>query len=106
LSLKDLEKAGLIRPQEEWGQGDLHSHVNRPSLMAAWVVAGISAVLMYVGNGGSATWVGLGGMLLFIVWFTCLSMHAVEVRRRAQAEREQSETPAPAAGTGESPADH
>ncbi len=98
MSLRDLERAGLLRPKEEWGQGDMHSHINRSSLIAAWVVAAVSAVLMYVGNGGQATWIGMCGMLAFVGWFTYLSMHAIDVRAQTEAQQEHSEAPMPAAG--------
>ncbi len=86
MSLDELRKAGLLLPREDWGKGDPHSKVNRTALAAAWLLAGISAGLMYFGDGHAATWIGLVGMLVFIVWFTYLSIHAVNVRRRMQLE--------------------
>ena len=86
MSLDELERAGLLLPKEEWGKGDQHSKVNRASLTGSWVIAGVSAILMYAGNGHVLTWVGLAGMLVFIAWFTYLSIHAVNVRHAAQLE--------------------
>ena len=107
MSLRDLQRAGLVRPKEEWGQADLHSSISRVSLISAWVVAAVSAVLMYVGNGGHVTWIGVCGMLVFIGWFTYLSMHAIDVRAQTESRQEQPEAPMPAAGDStESPSGH
>jgi len=86
LSLRDLERAGLILPKEQWGRHDMQSKVNRASLAAAWIMAGVSAVLMYAGNGLALTWVGLAGMLAFMAWFTYLSIQAINKRNREESE--------------------
>ncbi len=86
MSLDELERAGLLLPRQDWGKGDRHSKVNKGALVAAWTLAGVSAVLMYAGNGLAATWIGLVGMLVFIGWFTYLSVHAINVRYAAQLE--------------------
>ncbi len=90
VSIKDLEKAGLLLPRDQWGRKDIHSGVNRVGLMASWILAAISSVLMYVGNGQSLTWIGVGGMAVFLAWFTYLSIHAIHVRNRASAHVEGS----------------
>lgn len=86
MSLDELARAGLLLPKEDWGKGDKHSKVNRAGLTASWIVAGVSAILMYLGNGHVLTWIGLGGMLVFIAWFTYLSIHAINLRHAAQLE--------------------
>jgi hypothetical protein len=86
MSLDELEEAGLLLPRDDWGKGDPHSKVNKWALAAAWTLAGVSAVLMYAGNGLLATWIGLIGMLVFIGWFTYLSVHAINARHAAQLE--------------------
>ena len=86
MSLDELARAGLLLPKGDWGKGDQHSKVNRAALIASWVIAGVSALLMYIGNGHVLTWIGLGGMLVFIAWFTYLSIHAINLRYTAQLE--------------------
>lgn len=86
MSLDELARAGLLLPKEDWGKGDQHSKVNRAGLTATWVIAAVSAILMYLGNGHVLTWIGLGGMLVFIAWFTYLSIHAINLRYTAQLE--------------------
>ena len=90
MSIKDLEKAGLLLPRDQWGRYDVHSRVNRVGLMASWILAAASAVFMYVGNGRTLTWVGVIGMAVFLAWFTYLSIHAIHVRNQASAHAEAS----------------
>ena len=86
MSLRDLERAGLILPQEEWGKHDLRSKVNRPLLLSAWALAATSAVLTYVGNGLLLTWIGLAGLLLSLALFTRVSIVAIDKRNREEEE--------------------
>lgn len=93
MSIKDLETAGLLLPREQWGRYDVHSRVNRAGVIAAWITAVLSAVLIYVGNGCLLTWVGLAGMAVFLVLFTYLSIHAINVRNQASAHVEGGHSP-------------
>ena len=93
MSIKDLEKAGLLLPRDQWGRYDVHSRVNRAGVIAAWITAVLSAVLIYVGNGCLLTWVGLAGMAVFLVLFTYLSIHAINVRNQASAYEQDSRSP-------------
>lgn len=86
MSLRDLERAGLVLPKEEWGKHDLHSKVNRPQLLSTWALAAVSAVVMYLGNGHLLTWIGLAGMLLSLALFTRLSIMAINKRNREESE--------------------
>jgi hypothetical protein len=92
MSLRDLERAGLLLPQEEWGHHDLHSKVNRPLLLSAWAVAAISAVLTYLGNGLSLTWFGITGMLLSLILFTHVSIVAINKRNREEEQLWEQKT--------------
>lgn len=83
LSLKHLEDAGLLLPRDEWEKEDPHSYTSRTAVMFAWLIAAVSAVLMYVGDGHTLTWVGLMGMLIFLAWFTFISLRAIAMRDAA-----------------------
>lgn len=78
MSLEDLKRAGLILPEREWGKRGLRSAVNRPLLVLVGAGAVISSFLMYAGDGGLLTWLGMGLYLVFLLLFTALSLQAVE----------------------------
>ena len=83
MTLEDLEKAGILLPEEEWGQRSLETTVNQPAVIAVGAVAVVAAVLMYVGGGGTLTWVGTVAFLVDLAAFTWVSWRAVEKKRGA-----------------------
>ena len=84
MSLRDLEKMGLIRPKEQWG----HPHaVRRVPSIAVGVIAAMavaSVATMILADGGVLTWVAIGTFLLTLVVFTVLNVRATG----SEAERD------------------
>lgn len=88
MSLEELEEEGLLRPRDEWGQEDPHSHVSRSGLILSWIIGIIACAMMYLGGGEAITWIGLGVFFVFLVLFTYLSNHAIDIR--AEKEKEEA----------------
>lgn len=89
MTLEDLERDGMLLPREEWGQHDLHTTANQPAIFAVGVVGMASSVMIYWGNGGAFTWIGLVLSLAALAGFTVLSCQAVN---RQQIRRASDET--------------
>jgi len=88
VSLKDLQDAGVLLPEDEWGVHELHTSVNKPQLIAALALGLFSVILMYIGGGRALTFIGSGLFLIFMGWITYISVHAVKVQS-AQFDRER-----------------
>ena len=83
MSLKDLQDAGVLLPEDEWGAHDTTSGVNRVALVGCWVA------LMYVGGGHALTFVGAALFLAFMGCVTYVSIRGAEVQSsRFEEERE------------------
>ena len=89
MSLKHLQKAGMLLPEEEWGRHDLHTSVNKPMLVAALAVGLGSVIAMCVGAGGALTFLAGGVFILFMIWITHISIKAVNVQAAQFAEERQ-----------------
>ena len=77
MSLEDLEDAGVLLPREEWGKHEIKSRQNKLLILLPAVVAVVSVVLMYWGNGRLWTWVGLGLFLVALFAFTVAALQAI-----------------------------
>lgn len=77
MSLEQLEEDGLLRPREQWGRGHARSNVAKIPLLAVAIAAVASAGLMYFGNGGRVTWIGLGLFFLALAAFTAVSLRGI-----------------------------
>lgn len=90
LSLKHLEQLGVLLPREEWGRYDLASTVNSRWLAVVAILGVAALVLMYIGNGKTLTFVGIGLFLLFMGLITRVSLQAIEAQSaRFQRQREE-----------------
>ncbi len=89
MSLKDLHQAGVLLPRDEWGVHDLHTSVNKPMLLAAMALGLTSVVLMYVGGGGTLTFIAGGLFIGFMAWITHISIKAVNVQAAQFAEERE-----------------
>lgn len=87
MSLEDLERAGVLLPQEQWGRHDLHTTVSKPGLAALGGLAAISTVLMYSGDGSFYTWIGAGLFFIALFGLILLSLRAIE-KQSQTSERE------------------
>ncbi len=89
MSLKDLQEAGVLLPKEEWGVHDLHTSVNKPMLVAAFLLGMASVVMMYLGDGTTITFIGGALFLGFMAWITHISIKAVNVQAAQFAEEHE-----------------
>ncbi len=76
---QELEKDGMLAPRGEKATKDMHTHVNKGSLLVCAILAIISATSMYLGNGELLTWIGTGLFLLTLAWFTKISVKGTDV---------------------------
>ena len=77
MSLKDLEKMGLLKPEKEWVQGELTSTLP-PTLLAIITVIGIlGCITIGFGNGGFWTWIGIIAFLTALVAFVLLTVWSI-----------------------------
>lgn len=77
MSLEDLERAGLLLPQEQWGTQDIHTKVAKIPLIILGVLVLTASGLMFGGNGGWVTWIGLGLFFVVLAAFTWLSLRGI-----------------------------
>lgn len=90
MSLKDLQDHGILLPQEEWGLHDLHTSVNKPRLVAAFIFGIVAVSLMYFGAGQTLTFIGMVMFIGFLGWITHISVKAVEVQAAQFAEEREA----------------
>lgn len=89
MTQEDLQQAGILLPEEEWGRRSLDTTAGKPALAAVGAVALAGVILMYAGGGGPPTLVGTGLYVLGLLGFTGLSLRAVD----AQVDRAGHRTP-------------
>jgi hypothetical protein len=77
MPLEHLERDGILRPREEWGGRRPESNVARVPLLAAALLVPVAAALMFLGDGGVLTWVGLALYFVFLVAFTVISLRGI-----------------------------
>ena len=77
MSLSDLDKMKLLRPEKEWTGTPERSQV-KSFLAAVTATTGIAGcVLMAVGNGQALTWIGLLLFALALGSFTWVNLRGV-----------------------------
>lgn len=77
MSIRDLRKMGLLKPESEWT-----SKLPKSSVSIGWTIVWTSlaitgCVLMVQGDGGLMTWVGLTCFVVALVAFVRLSITSV-----------------------------
>lgn len=77
MGLKDLENAGVTLPRDQWGKHVVRTGVNRPAFLTCSASAVAGTVLMYLGDGGVATWLGAPLYLVSLFLAAALSFRAV-----------------------------
>lgn len=82
MSLGDLQKAGVLLPEEEWGERSLDSTMSRAGTLAAGALGILSAAGMYLGGGGTWTWIAAGVFVIDLLGFTLLAWRAVNAQNR------------------------
>jgi hypothetical protein len=93
MSLKDLRKLNLLRPEPEWSGTVPRSNVN-VILAAITGAAGIAGcVFMAIGNGGMMTWIALGVFGVALMTFTAVNVKAIgDVEQPKASDEEVQDT--------------
>jgi hypothetical protein len=87
MSIEDLREQGVLLPEEEWGEHRLETTVPLVPVAVGYVTAVLSLVAMYVGGGGTLTWIGAGTFLVALYTLTWMCDRAV-LRQRTRVRRE------------------
>ena len=100
MSLKDLRKLNLLRPEPEWSGTVPRSNVNvvLAGLTGAAGVAG--CVLMAIGDGGMLTWIAAGVFGLALAGFTAVNIRAIRETQASSDAQASSEASAGAQSSG------
>jgi hypothetical protein len=77
MSLKDLRKLGLLRPETEWSGRVPRTTVRSVSAGASAILGGAGCMAMVVGDGGLWTWLGLAGFGVALLVFTIVNVQAI-----------------------------
>ena len=90
MSIDDLREQGVLLPEEEWGEHRLETTVHVVPIAIGFGVAVASLVVIYVGDGGTLTWVGSGIFLVALYAVTWMCDRAV-LRQRERFREERRE---------------
>ena len=78
MSVSDLKKLGLLRPESDWDPKHTRSYV--PLLI--WLVMSTMAiggcVMLVLGDGGLITWIGLAVFSIALVGFVLMNISSVD----------------------------
>ena len=77
MSVSDLQKLGLLRPESKWDPKHTRSFVPRLSWMFLVLLSIGGCVMIALGNGGVVTWVGLLIFSVSLVCFVCMNILSV-----------------------------
>ena len=77
MSLSDLEKMKLLRPEDEWTGKSQRSDVQAPVASITALIGITGCVLMAIGNGQFLTWIGLLLFSLALGSFTWANLRGV-----------------------------
>lgn len=101
MTLDDLREQDVLLPEEEWGEHRLQTTVPEWRLAAAFALAGLCLVGVYLGDGGTVTWAATTVFLLSLLWITWICDRAIlRQRSRFREEREALGGPSPRAAAG------
>ena len=78
MSIRDLRKMGLLKPESEWTERLPRSSVSVVWAVAWTIIALAGCVLMVQGNGGTMTWVGLTCFVVALGGFVRLNIQSVQ----------------------------
>jgi hypothetical protein len=80
MALRDLVDLGLILPREHWGHTPSASRRTGIFTVLAALLGFTAALLIWFGQGGALTFVGIGLFLLDLLAFLLVTFMAVEDR--------------------------
>lgn len=69
-----LQDQGILRPVTERFTGELHTGVNTAQLLVVGALSLVSVLMIYLGDGGTWTWIGSVAFILLLIWFTWISI--------------------------------
>lgn len=78
MSLEELEAAGVLLPPEKWRKRKLKSRVARLPLLGMGALLPVSIGLIYFGDGGGPTWVGLAIFFAILAGFIRVSLRGIK----------------------------
>lgn len=71
---KELQEQGILTPEPHLGPKELGTSVNGRLLIVTGILAVAAVTAMFLGDGGTWTWVGTVLFFVAMFWFTWLSM--------------------------------
>ena len=77
MSLEELEDAGVLLPEENWGKMKTVSNMNPILVVIIGIMAIGSIFMMLIGDGMLMTFIGIGLFLLDLVLFTAYGIWAI-----------------------------
>lgn len=80
MALRDLDDLGLVLPREHWGHTPTASRRTGVLTFFAALLGLVAALLIWFGQGGTLTLVGIGLFLLDLLTFLMVTFMAVEDR--------------------------
>ena len=89
MSLSDLRKLDLLRPETQWSGRVPRANVNVPLAVVSAAMGIGGCVAMGFGDGGVVTWLGLGSFCVSLAIFMAVNLLAIG-RRRAADDPEDS----------------
>ena len=88
MSVSDLQKLGLLRPESDWDPKHTRSFVP----LFIWLIMAVMAiggcVMLVLGDGGILTWIGLGVFSIALIGFVL--MNIASVNRAIRSEGDES----------------
>ena len=86
MALRDLDQLGLLLPRKHWGHRPRASLRTTVFTVLASLLGLAAAAMIWFGQGGTLTFVGLGLFLMDLGLFLVVTFWAVEHRMEALAE--------------------
>lgn len=87
MGLEDLKEQNVLLPEQRWGKHSLDTTVPKGWLLLVFAAALASLAATYLGDGGTPTWIGVGGFLVSIYAATILCDRAIESQRQRMKGR-------------------
>ncbi len=88
MAIEELEEAGVLLPEDEWGKHRLKTTVRQGPFLVVALIAVASWIGAYAGGGGWLTWVSITVFLVtfFVVIWMC-DRAVSRQRERVKEER-------------------
>lgn len=95
MGLEELDEAGVLLPEEEWGEHELKTTVHQVPMLIGSILAVVGWVMAYLGGGHLLTWVGIAAFLVAffaIIWMCDRAVTRQRKRFRREHEKVESDT--------------